>query len=123
MSAARRPTVFGNDKLADSVHVNATVLGIDPVKGELSVRLEFAPQGALGGPGALAKDLKLFVNGASGALERPFAKGKPMNPTDVTVSLFDGQVTDYPFDRYGAELLMYMTTSDAATPGRGAPRG
>ncbi len=104
------PIRFGNEKLEDGILIQASVLHVDPLKGELAVRLLFKPQGALTPDQGhtLAKDLRLFINSASGSVERTFAKGKPMNPTDITVDL-DGQFSEYPFDRYVGDIFMYIT--------------
>ena len=52
--------------------------------------------------------MKLFVNGATGKQETDFPKGKKMNPMEVVVQMYDGLVTDYPFDKHNAYLEMYF---------------
>jgi hypothetical protein len=94
----------------DVVAVDARVLSVDPAKNEAIARLVFTPYGALANPDGTPKDdLKFTVNSDTGATERAFVKDKHMAPTDVTLSLGGGQVTDYPFDKQQAELFMFMT--------------
>lgn len=85
----------------------------------MALRLKFEPQGSLLAEDkfSLAKDLTLFVNNASGNPERLFRKGKPMSPLDVTISLYDGFPTDYPFDSYTADLELSVSTPSKTEPG------
>ena len=99
----------------DSVAVSATLLSLDPVRNEANVRLAFTPQGALATPsGALAQDLVFTVDSSTGNAERPFPKGKLMNPTDVVIGLSGGQISDYPFDSYQTALAFFFTTTAPA---------
>ena len=107
----------GDAKASDRVEVKASLISIDPVREEATFRLSFEPKGSLlGSDGTLTKELRLTVNAASGAADRPFPKGRVMPPTDVVVDLDNGIVTDYPRDRYDAELelLMVAPTSSGA---------
>jgi hypothetical protein len=102
------------EKDPNHIEVFVKLLAVDPVKGDVSARLEFAPNGSYEkGEGVLARPLKLYVNSATGKQEHEFPKDKRMNPVDVTVSLYDGLVTDYPFDKHKGFLEMYFT--DAST--------
>jgi hypothetical protein len=92
----------------DFVSASARVLSVDPVKGEMSVRITFIPEGELSNKGELTKELALYVNSATGGQNRIFPKGKDMSPIDATLDL-DGIVTDYPFDRHEAMLELYLT--------------
>ncbi len=98
------------DKDPNHIEVDVKLLSIDPTKGDMVARLEFLPKGAdtTDNGLTLAKDVKLFTNGANGKQETDFGKGKRMNPMEVTVSMFDGAVMDYPFDRHNAYLEMYF---------------
>ena len=108
----RRAAVISESGERDPNHVEVFVklVSVDPIKGDASARLDFLPHGDLtpDGGNTLARDLKLFVNSATGKQEHVFEKGKRMNPVDVTVNLYDGAVTDYPFDRHKAYLEMYL---------------
>jgi hypothetical protein len=92
---------------ADYVQADAKVMSVDPVKGEMSVRITFTPQGELADNGTLKKELNLYVNSATGGLNRSFPKGKDMSPIDVTLDM-QGMVTDYPFDTHQAYLEMLL---------------
>jgi hypothetical protein len=92
----------------DYVSASARVLGVDPVKEEMSVRITFTPEGELSNNGELTRELSLYVNSATGGQNRTFPKGKDMSPIDVTLDL-DGIVTDYPFDHHEGYLELYLT--------------
>lgn len=95
----------------DFIEVVAKVLSIDPIKGDVSVRLEFAPHGKLSNEdGTLARNIKFDTNSSNGKQEVSFEKGKRMTSTEVVMNMFDGAVSDYPFDNHKAELILYFTT-------------
>jgi hypothetical protein len=98
------------EKDPNHIEVFVTVMSIDPNKGEVVARLDFEPKGIYTTDEGLtlARDIRLFTNGATGKRETDFANGKRMNPMDLTISMFDGLVTDYPFDRHKAFLDMYF---------------
>jgi hypothetical protein len=108
--ARTAPYEIGNGELADRLDINAKILAIDPLKGEMTVRVDLLPVGSLTeDDGATAnKTLKVYVNGATGQLERTIEKGKIINPFDVTISL-DGQATEYPHDSYEGWLVFAAT--------------
>ncbi len=95
-------------QVADYVAASARVLSVDAIKGEMSVRITFTPQGELANGGELKQELALYVNSATGGQNRSFPKGKDMSPIDVTLDM-DGVVTDYPFDNHKASLELYLT--------------
>lgn len=107
------------EKNPNHIEVFVKLLAVDPTKGDVSARLEFAPHGSYDREetGVLTRPLKLNVNSATGKQEHEFPKDKRMNPVDVTISLYDGLVTDYPFDRHNAFLELYFT--EAAAKGSG----
>ena len=130
----KRSAVISESGEKDPNHVEIFVklVSVDPIKGDTSARLEFIPHGDLtSGEGvSLTKDLKLFVNSATGKQEHVFEKGKRMNPVDVTINLYDGQVTDYPFDEHHAHLELSLTAQEkqekakaATTASPGNPAG
>lgn len=120
---------LGN-KDPNHIEVDVTLISIDANKGDMVARLEFVPKGIYTNDEGhtLARDVKLFTNGANGKQETDFGKGKRMNPMEVTVSLFNGLVTDYPFDKHNAYLEMYFLpgkeekkASDTQKPAEPAP--
>ncbi|MEY2590351.1 MAG: hypothetical protein QOJ67_2335 [Acidimicrobiaceae bacterium] len=119
------PFVFGEETLTDGVAIDATVLSVSPDKNDMTVRLAFQPQGSFADDnGAPSTDMLLSVSAGSGDVERNFDKGKLMKPSDVTLDLFNGQITSYPFDHYQAQLFVEMATKPkAATSTTGAGAG
>jgi hypothetical protein len=98
-----------DSKDKDHVAVDVKLISIDPVKGDLVARLQFAPEGGLLAEdgNSLKRTLVLDLNSATGKAQQIFKKGEPMNPTDVTVSLY-GDATDYPFDTHEGELVLSL---------------
>jgi hypothetical protein len=98
------------DKDPNHIEVDVKLVSIDPNKGDVVARLEFVPKGSFTKDEGqtLAHDLKLFVNSATGKQELDFPKGKRMNPSEVVINMFDGVVTDYPFDKHSAFLEIYF---------------
>ncbi|HMH44961.1 MAG TPA: DUF4436 family protein [Pyrinomonadaceae bacterium] len=118
------------EKDPNHIEVDVKLVSIDPNKGDIVARMEFLPKGSFTkDEGAtLARDLKLFVNSATGKQELDFPKGKRMNPMEVVVSMYDGLVTDYPFDKHNAYLECYFLPGKeekkneaAAKPAESAP--
>lgn len=101
----------------EPVHVEAIVklLSIDPVKGDVSARVEFTPSDEmLADDGTLKQDLKLFVNSANGKQETDFAKGKRMTPVEAVFNMYDGNAAQYPFDKYSTEIDIWITKGKPA---------
>jgi hypothetical protein len=98
------------DKDPNHIEVDVKLVTIDPNKGDVTARLEFVPKGSFTTDEGqtLSQDLKLFVNNATGKQELDFQKGKRMNPMEVVINMYDGLVTDYPFDRHSAFLELYF---------------
>lgn len=109
----KRSAVISESGERDPNHIEVFVklVTVDPIKGDASARLEFVPHGTFTPDegNTLSRDIKLFVNSATGKQEHVFEKGKRMNPVDVTMNLYDGTVTDYPFDHHRAYLEIYLT--------------
>jgi hypothetical protein len=112
------------EKDPNHIEVDVKLISIDASKGDIVARLEFLPKGEYTKDegASLAKDVKLFTNGANGKQETDFAKGKRMNPMEVTVSMFDGAVMDYPFDRHSAYLEMYFLPGKEEKKSAEAPK-
>jgi hypothetical protein len=98
------------DKDPNHIEVDVKLVSIDPNKGDVTARLEFVPKGHFSKDGGLTleRDLKLFVNSATGKKELDFETGKRMNPMEVVINMYDGLVTDYPFDHHRAFLELYF---------------
>ncbi len=96
---------------ANRLNISAKVVSIDFNKGEISVRLVISPEGDLASQDGLAvtKDIKITTNSDTKG-EVLLKKGQRLSASDITLSLYDGQVSDYPFDSHSAALDLYATT-------------
>ena len=98
------------DSAADHIKAVVKVLSIDPIKGDVSARVEFEPSGTLiNTDETLKQDLRVFISSANGKQETDFAKGKRMAPVEGVFNMFNGNATDYPFDKYDADIIIYVT--------------
>ncbi len=98
------------DKEASHVETHVKLTSIDPIKGDVAARFEFAPsENLLGEDGTLKQELKLYVNSANGKQEIDFAKGKLMTPVEAVFNMYEGQATQYPFDKYVSDIDIYIT--------------
>lgn len=105
-------------KVPNNLEMHMKLTSIDPIRGDVAMRVEFLPKGNLVGPThELTHDITVFLPTANGKTEFEFKKGKHMAPIDVTVGLFDGYASDYPFDNYETLFDVYadMVTGDKAT--------
>ena len=120
MLAASAFQIFGqatSDKASDTgaketdyIEAVAKILSIDPIKGDASVRMEFTPHGNFAKEdGTLARNVKFDINSSNGKQEISFEKGKRMTSTEAVLNMYDGEVSDYPFDRHKAELVFWFT--------------
>ena len=119
MTKAQGETKPPASKHADYIETVAKVLSIDPIKGDVTLRLEFLPHGNLiKEDGMLARNVKFDINSSNGKQEITFEKGKRMTPTEAVLNMYDGSVTDYPFDRHKADLIFWF----AAKPDKPADK-
>ena len=96
-------------KSANYIETIAKVLSIDPIKGDVSIRLEFLPHGNLmKEDGTLSRNVKFDINSSNGKQEITFEKGKRMTPTEAVLNMYDGEVSDYPFDKHKADLIFWF---------------
>jgi len=97
---------------ASWMEIYVDVVDIDPIKGEVKMRLDFTSSGELTNNGGATpnKKLKLYVNNNVGSQEYNFDPDKLISPIEITTSMHDGRVADYPFDSHKAELLLILTT-------------
>ncbi|MCE1165588.1 MAG: DUF4436 domain-containing protein [Bacteroidetes bacterium] len=116
---AEKRSIFVESKaegLKGYIEVNASIISIDAVRGDMTVRLDFEPQGELNnGIGMLTENIDVLVNNASGKQEFNFQKNKLMNPADITLNLYEGIVTEYPFDKHKTEFIIYTRKSLEST--------
>jgi hypothetical protein len=96
----------------DRVEVHVRLQSFDPARGDLGVRVEIDPEGALQSDDGLTprRDLRLLINSNSGQREFLFRAGALASPVETTIELFGGSVNDYPFDRHQATLGILIGT-------------
>ena len=89
----------------DSLDITATVVSVDPAKGEMQVRLECALNEALQDPetGGAAHPIDITVNAVSGKGEHHFKKGDLVGPIDFVTSI-EGRSFEYPNDVYKSSI-------------------
>jgi hypothetical protein len=95
----------------DLVEVSMTVVGVDPVKGEIEARLEFTPKGIYNDEGSdyLAQPMLLTVNSVEKqGSEIPFKADKQMDAVAVKFATTEGDANGYPFDNHVAETYIYL---------------
>ncbi|CAN1213114.1 DUF4436 domain-containing protein [Tumidithrix helvetica PCC 7403] len=103
---------FGVDeKEPNRISLPIGFLAVDPIKGDLSIRIAPIPHGsfAIGETDIMSTDLNFYasIEGGKGDLQ---IKKKKISPSvDGTLSLFNGRVTDYPFDTHEAEIYLYFS--------------
>ena len=98
----------------DHIEVSAKILSIDAIKGDVTARLEFFPEGKfIKEDGTLTRTIKLDINSSNGKQEITFEKGKRMPPTEALLNMYSitdtGSVYDYPFDKHQADLTFFFT--------------
>ncbi len=97
------------DKSASHVETHVTILGIDPIKGDITARFQFEPsEKLLLDDGTLKQGLSLYLNSANGKQEIDFPKGKLMTPVEGVFTMADGQASEYPFDKYTSDITVYI---------------
>ena len=98
----------------DHIEVSAKILSIDAIKGDVTARLEFSPDGKFAKEdGTLTRTIKLDISSSNGKQEITFEKGKRMPPTEALLNMYSitdsGSVYDYPFDKHQADLTFFFT--------------
>jgi len=102
---------------SDGVKIMASVASLDPVKGELLVRLQFEAQNdLLDEDDLLVNSVTVYTNSAAGKSEVTFKKGESMAPVDTTVAL-QGEVAQFPWDRYTGMLWICMASQRNGSDG------
>lgn len=108
--AEKKSSVMIDFKNLESPSIDGkfTVTGVDPVKGELTARLELeCDEELLMEDGySLKRDLIVSVNSVKGKQMDTYKKGTRLSPIDVTLALFGGEALEYPYDKHKAELYV-----------------
>jgi hypothetical protein len=94
----------------DCVRVTANIASLDPVKGELVLRMQFEPQDdLLDKDDVLINAVTVYTNSAAGKSETTFKKGESMQPLDVNMAL-QGDSSQFPWDRYTGLLWVCIAS-------------
>ncbi len=103
------------DKAAGHVETHVKLVSIDPIKGDVSARIDFEPTGDIvNEDNTIKQDLQLYLNSANGKQEIDFKKGKLMTPVEGIFNMGDGEASDYPFDKHDAEIIIYVAKAKSA---------
>ena len=92
----------------DGAQVVGTITRVDPVAGELALRLLVLPQSDLLDNGRLIAPLDLRLNDGRGNSTVTFPAGEVPAPIETTLALSGGSVSRYPFDSYQAPLTLVL---------------
>lgn len=102
---------LGQDNVSDGLHAEATVTSVDPIKGEMNIRLALVPVGSFDDSGLLARPVTLYFSSPDGTKQIDMKTGKPLAPVDLTLPLLGDTVSSYPWDSYNADMdLLFLTT-------------
>jgi hypothetical protein len=100
----------GASKHENYIEAVGKILTVDPIKGHVTVRMQFIPHGNLKAEdGSLAKNVKFDTVSSNGKQEITFEKGKRISPTELVLNMYDGFVEDYPFDNHKANIVFFFT--------------
>lgn len=101
----------------DHVSVSLRVVSVNTGSSEMTARVSFRLDGDLAkDPVTPAIDLQLFLNDIRGRQSIEFPRGRRIEPIQAVFSL-DGNVNQYPFDRYDIAIrIMAAKRSHTAPP-------
>ncbi|WP_453985049.1 DUF4436 family protein [Brevibacterium casei] len=104
-SGTEEVTEAGSDASPDRVEVTASVQKVDAATGELQLRLQVSPQGALTSDGGLSpvEDLEI-LSSKSVKDDLTFKAYKRISSVDTLVSIDGSAITAYPFDGYQTDI-------------------
>jgi hypothetical protein len=102
----------------DGLAALARVVSVNPTANEMSLRLDLFPAGRyrLRNSSLLSREVKLFVNTNKGKSVITLRRGEVVSPTEVTVLFQTGDLLDYPFDKYTAELVLVADSRAGPVP-------
>lgn len=107
----------------DHVGIALRIVAVKPTTSEMTARVSFHLEGTIAkDPATPAVDLKLLLNEIHGPQQIDLPRGRRINPIEAVFSL-DGNVNQYPFDRYETSIWMMVTQkarpSQPSRPGTG----
>lgn len=107
----------GNADAADRVSVIATVEKVDPAQYTTSVRVWAVPRGRFSSDGGATanRDITVFSSGLDGGV-LTIGRGRRIAAQMIPVELHRGEITNYPFDRYSADLYFSAVSDGKNVP-------
>ncbi len=107
----------GNSDSADRVSVITTVEKVDPAQYTATVRVWTVPRGRFtSDSGETAnRDITLLSSGLGGG-SLPIDSGRRIAAQAIPVELHHGEITNYPFDRYSADLYFSAISDGRPVP-------
>ncbi len=117
----KEPFVNFDQNETDPNHIDLVlqVTNIDPVKGDVQIRVIPEPVGDYSLDSVtLNKDITIYTNSNSGKNEFIFKKGSRINAFEVTVDMYDGFLMEYPYDKHKAFISLYIVTPESDSTGQ-----
>jgi hypothetical protein len=100
------------EDMVNYLGLDIKVVAMDPIKGDVTVRIFFYPKGKyVDKDDLLTRKIYFYVNASIGKQEYTFAKGMEINPMEVSINTY-GHITEYPFDKYEAPFFCMAEVLD-----------
>lgn len=110
-ASARSSAVCGDTGLHDGVRVHANLIQVVPDHDNAVVRLTFTPQGSfVADRYFLSRPLRVLAVGGSEILDEKFEAGETMPAEGLDIQLGDGDVGEFPFDEYDAQVQVRVVS-------------
>lgn len=111
------PGGVGDVAAADRVSVIATVEKVDPAQYTATVRVWAVPRGRFtSDDGETAnRDIRVLSSGLTGG-SMTLESGRRIAAQAIPIELRSGEITHYPFDRYGADLYFSAVSDGRSVP-------
>lgn len=108
---------IGDPSEPNRIELYVTAQQVNAAQQRVQLRVEVIPHGTLAAAGldVPAKYLSLFTSSPTKA-QVDFPAGRPAPAQDLDVSLYDGTVSDYPFDGFDAQIAFAATMDNQSVP-------
>ena len=116
-SAQSQGAAIGDATSPNRIELFVTAQQVNAAQQRLQLRVEVVPHGTLAAAGldVPAKYLSLYTSSPTRA-QIDFPAGRPAPAQDLDLSMYDGTVSDYPFDGYDAQLGFAASVDGQAVP-------
>ena len=116
-SAQSQGAAIGDATSPNRIELFVTAQQVNAAQQRLQLRVEIIPRGTLAAAGldVPAKYLSLYTSSPTRA-QIDFPAGRPAPAQDLDLSMYDGTVSDYPFDGYDAQLGFAASVDGQAVP-------